>query len=268
ETVTDVARGLLVATPMIKSEKSDQVNAEEFAAMARAEMEYLRDQHDDLEPSVEIRKDVVGVLVSRGVLKVSDTFAVQRRRAKALIQHEVGTHVVTYFNGKAQPFKLFQLGVPGYEQLQEGLAVLAEYISGGLTNPRLRTLAARVVAVQHLVAGYSFVETFYMLIDKYRFKPESSFSITMRVYRGGGFTKDAVYLKGLLSLLNYIREGNDIEPLLIGKIREDYLPIVEELVHRKVLRPIPIKPRFLEEDYSKEIRRVKKGITVFNMIQI
>ncbi len=90
----------------------------------------------------------------------------------------------------------------------------------------------------------------------------------MRVYRGGGFTKDAVYLKGLLSLLNYIRDGNDIEPLLIGKIRQDYLPIVEELVHRKVLRPIPIKPRFLEDDYSKEIRRVKKGITVFNMIQI
>lgn len=236
--------------------------------MARAEMEYLREQYHGLEPAVEIRKDVVGVLVSRGVLKISDTFTVQRRRAKALIQHEVGTHVVTYFNGKAQPFKLFHLGVPGYEQLQEGLAVLAEYISGGLTNPRLRTLAARVVAVQHLVAGYSFVETFYMLIDKYGFKPESSFSITMRVYRGGGFTKDAVYLKGLLNLLHYIREGNDIEPLLIGKIRQDYLPVVEELMHRKVLRPIPIKPRFLEDDYSKEIRRVKKGITVFNMIQI
>ena len=90
----------------------------------------------------------------------------------------------------------------------------------------------------------------------------------MRGYRGCGFTKDAVYLKGLLSLLNYIREGNDIETLLIGKIRQDYLPIVEELVHRKVLRSIPIKPRFLDDDYSKEIRRVKKGITVFNMIQI
>src|SRR5690606_28018322 len=140
---------------------------------------------------------------------------------------------------------------------------LAEYISGGLTNPRLRTLAARVVAVQHLVAGYSFEETFYMLIDKYGFKPESSFSITMRVYRGGGFTKDAVYLKGLLSLLNYIREGNDIVPLLIGKRQQDYQPISEELVHREVLRPIPSEPRFLDDDYSKAIRRVKKGITIF-----
>ncbi len=117
ETVIDVARGLLVATPMIKTEKSDLIDAEEFAAMARTEMEYLRNQYDGLEPAVEIRKDVVGVLVSRGVLKINNTFTVQRRRAKALIQHEVGTHVVTYFNGKAQPFKLFHLGVPGYEGL-------------------------------------------------------------------------------------------------------------------------------------------------------
>jgi hypothetical protein len=125
-----------------------------------------------------------------------------------------------------------------------------------------------VVAVNHLIAGYSFVDTFYLLIEKYGFKPESAFSITMRVYRGGGLTKDAVYLKGLLNLLTYIREGNDITPLLIGKIRQDYLPIVEELVYRKVLKPIPIMPRYLEDDYGKEIRRIKKGITVFNMIQV
>lgn len=268
ESVHDVAKGLLVATPKLKTEEGDRVDAKEFVDMAKAEMEYLRQQHNGLEAKVEVRKDVVGVLVSRGVLKVNNSFTVQRRRAKALVQHEVGTHVVTYYNGKAQPFKLFSSGVPGYEQLQEGLAVLAEYISGGLTNARLRTLAARVVAVDHLVAGYSFIDTFYMLIDKYGFKPESSFSITMRIYRGGGFTKDAVYLKGLLNLLTYIREGNEITPLLIGKIRQDYLPIVEELVYRRVLKPVPIKPRYLEDDYSKEIRRIKKGITVFNMIQV
>ena len=268
ESVHDVAKGLLVATPKLKTEGTDLVDAEEFIDMARSEMEYLKQQYSGLESKAELRKDAVGVSVSRGVLKVNDEFKVQRRRAKALIQHEVGTHVVTYYNGKAQPFRLFSSGVPGYEQLQEGLAVLAEYISGGLTNARLRTLAARVVAVNHLVAGYSFVDTFYMLIDKYDFKPEASFTITMRVYRGGGFTKDAVYLKGLLNLLTYIREGNDIAPLLIGKIRQDYLPIVEELVYRKVLRPVPIKPRYLEDEYSKAVRRVKKGITVFNMIQV
>ncbi|HEY4652979.1 MAG TPA: tyrosine/phenylalanine carboxypeptidase domain-containing protein [Cyclobacteriaceae bacterium] len=268
ERVIDVAKGLLVATPILKKERTDLIDAQEFAKMAMAEMAYLKQQYDGLDCKVEIRKDVVGVFVSRGVLKLNEKFVVERKRAKALIQHEVGTHIVTYYNGTAQPFRLFSSGVPGYEQLQEGLAVLAEYISGGLTNSRLRTLAARVVAVNHLIAGYSFVDTFYLLIEKYQFKPESAFSITMRVYRGGGFTKDAVYLKGLLNLLTYIREGNDITPLLIGKIRQDYLPIVEELVYRRVLKPIPIMPRYLEDDYGKEIRRIKKGITVFNMIQV
>ncbi|MCH5599357.1 flavohemoglobin expression-modulating QEGLA motif protein [Niabella ginsengisoli] len=60
-----------------------------------------------------------------------------------MLQHEIGTHVVTYYNGKAQPLELFSIGVPGYEELQEGLAVLAEYLNDGLTNSRMRTLAAR-----------------------------------------------------------------------------------------------------------------------------
>src|SRR5690606_9154010 len=134
ESVHDVAKGLLVATPKLKTEEADTVDAEEFAGMARAEIEYLQQKYSGLESKAELRKDVVGVSVYRGVLKINNNFKVQRRRAKALIQHEVGTHVVTYYNGKAQPFRLFSTGVPGYEQLQEGLAVLAEYISGGLTN--------------------------------------------------------------------------------------------------------------------------------------
>src|SRR3546814_5044101 len=63
--------------------------------------------------------------------------------------------MVTYYNGMAQPFHLFHTGVPGYEKLQEGLAVLSEYIMDGLTNRRLRTLASRVVAVNHMVTGRS-----------------------------------------------------------------------------------------------------------------
>ena len=38
-------------------------------------------------------------------------------------------------------------GLAGHEETQEGLAVLAEYLVGGLTASRLRQLAARVVAV-------------------------------------------------------------------------------------------------------------------------
>ena len=39
--------------------------------------------------------------------------------------------MLTYFNGKLQPFHQLQCGFAGYDELQEGLAVLAEFFSGG-----------------------------------------------------------------------------------------------------------------------------------------
>ena len=89
----------------------------------------------------------------------------------------------------------------------------------------------------------------------------------MRVHRGGGLTKDAVYLRGLVHLLSYLKEGNDLEPLLIGKIRQDYIPIVQELIYRNVLRPVPLKPRYLLDPTIKpKLEKLKEGISVFNLL--
>lgn len=268
EQLVEVAKALLVATPPPSEEsKKEYVGAKTFATMARSELAYLQEQFPGMKREVRIREDIEGILVSKGVLWISNTFKVSKDRAPGLIQHEVGTHIVTHYNGKAQPFRLFYTGVPGYEQLQEGLAVLAEYLMDGLTNKRLRTLASRVIAVHQMVQGHSFVDTCSLLREKHRFSPESAFKTTMRAYRGGGLTKDAVYLKGFLNLLEYIRQGKDLEPLLIGKIQEDYLSIVEELVHRKLLKPIPIRPRYLEKAFRGKIDELKKDITIFNMIR-
>jgi uncharacterized protein (TIGR02421 family) len=214
---------------------------------------------------VKVSEDIVGIHVSRGILHIGSDFVVDKKRVPALLQHEIGTHAATYFNGRSQPFKLFSTGVPGYEQLQEGLAVLTEYIMNGLTGGRLRTLAARVVAVDQMVAGHPFCDTFHLLVDHYHFSPEHAFNITMRAYRGGGLTKDALYLKGLINVLDYIRAGNDLEPLLVGKIRQDYLPIVDELMYRRLLRPIPIKPRYLDGSFKEKIEDIKENVTLFNM---
>src|SRR5690606_34468670 len=178
---------------------------------------------------------------------------------------EIGTHVVTYYNGKAQPLKLFYIGVPGYEELQEGLAVFSEYLTGGLTPNRLRTIAARVIAVDQMVSGSSFIDTFYLLVDKYQFSNKAAFIIAMRVYRGGGLTKDAVYLKGLLNIIDYLKKGKSLEPLLIGKIRQSYIPVVQELIHRQILTAIPIKPRYLDEKYLSKIENIRSGGNVINL---
>jgi len=244
---------------------ADVLNATEFAKLAKEELHYLRQQLPTLETGVRIREDISGIMVNRGVLNISKHYEIERSRAVALIQHEVGTHIVTYFNGKSQPFKLFSLGVPGYEQLQEGLAVFSEYMVGELTRDRLRIIAARVIAVHHMLAGHKFSDTFFLLVDQYHFDEETAFHITTRVYRGGGLTKDALYLKGLLGIIDYIREGRDLSPLLIGKIREDYIPIVEELTLRGLILPPVLRPRYLCAPYLQNIDQIKKGGNIFNL---
>jgi uncharacterized protein (TIGR02421 family) len=267
EHLLDVARAILVAAePNYEQENQDLLNAWEFAQMAENELIWLKKQDASILTAVRVRDDVDGVMVSRGILNINKSYQISKQRAFALIQHEIGTHVVTYYNGKAQPLKLFYIGVPGYEQLQEGLAVFSEYLCGGLTNQRMRILAARVVAVNSMITGNSFVDTFFLLTDKYLFTPEAAFHITMRVYRGGGLTKDAVYLKGLLNLIEYIKQGNDIAPLLIGKIRQDYIPVINELTFRGLLSKIPIKPRYLSRPYLKHIETIKKGGNIFTML--
>ncbi len=268
EDLLEVARAILVASerPQQSADEQEMIDADAFAALARVELDYLKQQYNPVSTAVRVRDDVEGVMVSRGTLNISSRYRISKARAFSLLQHEVGTHVATYYNGKAQPFRLFYVGVPGYEQLQEGLAVLSEYITGGLTNQRMRILAARVVAVQHMLAGNSFADTFDMLTEKYRFKHEVAFHVTMRVYRGGGLTKDAVYLKGLLNVIEYVKQGKDIGRLLVGKIRQDYLPIIDELMHRQLLKPSPLRPKFLERPYIDKLDEIKKEGSVFKMI--
>jgi uncharacterized protein (TIGR02421 family) len=262
------AKSMLRNIPATARKTKEFVSPKEFADIAWQEIGYLKSQWEGVETTVEIRPDVMGLMVSDGRLYIGRDYSVPRHRVEALIQHEVGTHVLTYFNGKAQPLQQLSAGVPGYEELQEGLAVLSEYLVGGLDNTRLRILAARIIAVHALIDGATFIETFRLLHHGYNFEPKEAYELTMRVFRGGGLTKDAVYLKGLLSLLNYLSEGHDLEPLLIGKIREDYLSIVQELTYRQVLRSAPIRPRYLNDPVALErLKSLKQpGTNIFNLI--
>lgn len=268
EKLLETAKAILIAIELPESpKKKKMLSAKEFALMAEEELEWLKLQDPSISTAVRVRDDIEGILVNRGTLNINKNFVVSEERAFALLQHEIGTHVVTYYNGKAQPLQLFYIGVPGYEELQEGLAVFAEYMADGLTLTRMRTIAARVVAVHQMVSGASFIDTFFLLVDKYDFSESAAFSIAMRVYRGGGLTKDAVYLKGLLNIIEYIKKGKSLHPLLIGKIRQDYIPVIQELIHRQILTKAPIKPRYLDEKYLSKFENIRSGGNVFNMIQ-
>jgi uncharacterized protein (TIGR02421 family) len=217
-----------------------------------------------------VREDMYsGLMVSRGRLLVGENARIPQGRAEALLSHEVGTHLVTYYNGRAQPLRQLYVGLAGYDELQEGLAVLAEYLVGGLSRARLRLLAARVVAAHSLVEGASFAEVSRLLDRTYEFDQKTAFTITMRIFRGGGLVKDAVYLRGLLRILDYVKKGGQLEPLYVGIIAAVHIPLIEELRWRKVLRPLPLRPRFLDrEDSLRRLNELRDGRSLLAMAGI
>ena len=190
-----------------------------------------------------------------------------RHRLLPLLHHEIGTHVVTYANGLAQPFKIFASGLAGYDALQEGLAVLSEHLCGGLTRARARVLAGRVIGVHAMVEGAEFVEAYRCLVREYGFPEHTAFIITVRIYRGGGFTKDAQYLRGLHDLLAYLRREGTLEPLFVGKLGLQHIPVVQELVLRGVLQLPPLKPRWMSDLAALERLGACRRMGVLDLIE-
>jgi len=248
--------------------KGDVLAVEEFAEMARAEIAHYRKQDPTLAARVEVRDDITGILVSKGNFLIGTDTRVARARVEATLAHEIGTHALTYHNGRQQPLQELYCGMAGYEPLQEGIAVLAEYLVGGLSRPRLRLLAGRVLAVELLTEGADFLETYRHLHDQGRFSQQTAFTIAMRVHRGGGYTKDAVYLRGLSSLLQYLAKGGDLEALMVGKITLELLPFIEELRWRQVLQPPRLTPRYLASAQARQrLERLSRGLSVLELVE-
>ncbi len=256
--------------PQGKSARTGGVlKPQEFARMARKELRAYKRVHSAVSTKVEVRDDLPsGLMVSSGRLLMGAGSRIPKGRADALLQHEVGTHVVTWYNGRAQPLQLLASGLAGYEELQEGAAVLAEYLVGGLNAARLRLLAARVLAARSVLEGQDFIETFRLLHETHGFEPRPAFNATMRVHRAGGLTKDIIYLRGLQAVLEYIAGGGDFEILLTGKVALEHVGLVEELLHRKVLRPPPLRPRFLDRPEAIDrLARLRSGASIEDLVK-
>lgn len=160
----------------------------------------------------------------------------------ALGHHEIGVHLLTTVNARANPLKFTRTGMPAYSYTQEGLAIVSEYLSGGMSVARLRELGCRVLAVRSMIRDYDFKTTFEMLVDECGLNPDAAFDVATRAYRGGGLTKDYLYLKGFKDVLNLYRTGERWRCLLVGKVSLDYLGILEEFVTRGFLNKPPLVP--------------------------
>ncbi len=145
-----------------------------------------------------------------------------KNELQTLANHEIAVHLVTTFNGLLQPLKIFSHGFPKNVETQEGLAVFSEYMSGALTLKRLKELAYRVIASDSLIKGYTFADTFDLIHNQHKLNKHEAFSITLRAHRGGGFTKDRLYLSGLRKIYRRYKKGQPMDSLLSGKVSLEY----------------------------------------------
>jgi uncharacterized protein (TIGR02421 family) len=128
-----------------------------------------------------------------------------------LVEHEAFVHSLTALNGREQPhLKSLARNSPRITATQEGLAVFAELMSGSIDIERMKRISLRIIAIDMALNGADFIEVFRFFLDAGQSETDS-FASAQRVFRGaplgGGaaFTKDTVYLHGLLSVHTFFR---------------------------------------------------------------
>lgn len=187
---------------------------------------------------IEVRKDIVAsamVLNQQKKVLIKKSARFRPKELRFLVHHEIGVHMVTTMNAVKQPLKIFSAGLPINTLTQEGLAVLAEYLSGNITLKRLKELGLRVIALEMMVNGADFKKTYRHLVNERGMDVEEAFYLVTRAFRGGGFTKDYLYLRGFKDVYEFYRKGNDLRPLLIGKTSLEFYHIIEEMIERGLL---------------------------------
>ena len=128
-----------------------------------------------------------------------------------LLQHEAFVHSLTALNGQQQTvLPSMGLSSPRTTATQEGLATFAEQITGSIDIERMKRVSLRIEAVAMALDGADFLQVFRYFLDAGQGDVES-FTSAQRVFRGvpttGGaaFTKDTVYLRGLIGVHTFFR---------------------------------------------------------------
>ena len=233
------------------------LTAEEFAAELT---EQLKPHFGDLAPDVELSDTLSAKAVAgRKRIRVRASAGFTERDIEQLLQHEALIHTATSLNGRAQPhFKVLGRAHAGTTEVQEGLAVFAEIISGAMDPQRFRRLSDRVIAIQMSIDGADFKEVFEFYNERLD-DPDQSFENARRVFRGGvltggaPFTKDMVYLNGLLRVHNFMRtvvklgRADLIRILFVGKLDIEDVPALAQMAASGRLRAPEFMPPWAKD---------------------
>jgi uncharacterized protein (TIGR02421 family) len=161
----------------------------------------------------------------RRVLKLNPYKSYTLPQLQTFLVHEGWAHLGTSLNGAAQSEHTWlSTWAPRTTFLQEGLALLTEIITGSLTKERWNKVLLRHLATSMAERG-SNIQEVYEYLRHEGMQELDAFKLALRIFRGvpleGGmaFTKELLYLHGLIALLKHLDliQG-ELSTLWIGKI--------------------------------------------------
>ena len=159
----------------------------------------------------------------------------QENRLKALLVHEIGTHVFRYENGKRQPLELLARGTAGYLKTEEGLAVWNQNQLKLALGEKYLTPAYLIIAI-YMAGKMGFVDLYHYLLSTFKITEELAWKLCVKTKRGlknteirTTFTKDAIYFAGNKEVERFVKNGGTIEELYTGKIGIADLSIIKKI---------------------------------------
>lgn len=252
----DAALHQLSSDNLILGAPPEVLSAAQFASRLRKKLK----THFDEPPRVILADNLSAkALAGRTRIRVDRGAQFTARDVRQLLHHEALTHVATAQNGRAQiRFPILGSAHPGTTEIQEGLAVFAEIITGAMDPYRFRRLSGRVIAIDMAASGADFKQVFDYFAEQ-GIDAHEAYENTRRVFRGGvisggaPFTKDGVYLNGLLRVHNFLRtittigRADLIRLLFAGKLDLEDIPALAHLAKAGAITPPALLPPWAKD---------------------
>lgn len=219
----------------------------------------IKEFFNDRCPKVVIAKDITArATATSKTIKIRENANFTQNDIEQLINHEAYTHVATTLNGRMQnDVKILGANYATLTKTQEGLAVFSEFISGCMDFRRMCRIMNRVNGIQMAIGGANFIEVFRYFLTKTDIKTEA-YESTRRIFRGGvitgcyPFTKDIVYLDGLVRVHNFLRaivvngKYDVLNLLFCGKIDLKDIPVISEMKKEGLIKNPKLIPKWLK----------------------
>ena len=254
----------LLGNPSIQPTETD-ISAAEFAGWLKTEVDEFF-EHDTIEVVVDHNMSSKA-LAGATRIRVRGSALFSQLDKDQLLYHEAYVHTATQLNGRKQSnLQSLGLGAPRTTRAQEGIAVLAELLTGAMDITRLRRIALRVIAVKMALDGADFIDLFKFFLEAGQSEIESVRS-AQRIFRGGAvkggivFTKDAVYLQGLLEVHTFLRVAiRDNRPNLIKNLFAGRLTAADSLRLEPLFENGWLKPPMYLPPWASDLRRLAAAL--------